>query len=50
MGIFGEVNFSCLIFSSAFVWSEFHWKLDFLFSKGRSGLPKEAKFGTNLVF
>ena len=35
---------------NAFVWSSFHWKIDFLFSKGRSGLPKEAKFGTNLIY
>ena len=41
---------SCLIFSKVFVSSRFQWKIDFLFSKGRSGLPKDAKFGTNLIY
>ena len=41
---------SCLIFSNAFVWSEFYWNIDFLFNRALSGLPKEAKFGTNLMY
>ena len=41
---------SSLIFSKALVWSSFRWNIDFLFRSGRSGLPKDAKFGTNLMY
>ena len=47
MGIFREVDDFLFDF---FVWFEFHWKINFLFSRGQSGLPKEVKFGKILKY
>ena len=41
---------SHFIFSKVFVRSLFHEKIDFLFIKSLKGLPRDAKFGTKLIY
>ena len=44
------LTISSFIFSNAFVWSSLHRKIDFLFKRGLKGLPRDAKFRTNLTY
>ena len=45
-----RLTISNFIFSNAFVWSPFHEKTDFLIKRGLRGLPRDARFGTNLLY
>ena len=50
MSIFCKIDNLLFCFLESFFMVDVPSKIDFLFSRGRNGLPENSKFGTNLLY